>query len=122
MAGKLNSQIDWVDNETRIDAARITFSNYGLPEKKDRFHSDPELINLVVKAVSVFDPVEQQKAMNDLYLRLQDDIGVGCINIPWAIGPRRLTWEYFPLAFYPPPCLPYNNPEVAIAVPHAPTW
>jgi hypothetical protein len=28
-------------------------------------------------------------------------MGIGYLNIPWAVGPRIVTWEPFPLAFYP---------------------
>jgi hypothetical protein len=28
-------------------------------------------------------------------------MGIGYLNIPWAVGPDIITWEPFPLAFYP---------------------
>ena len=42
--------------------------------------------------------------LNKLYRRLRDEqyeIGLGYVNIPWAVGPRILTWEPFPLSFFP---------------------
>jgi hypothetical protein len=38
------------------------------------------------------------------YKRFRDEsieMSFGYINIPWGVGPRVLTWEPYPLAFYP---------------------
>ena len=102
--GELNGQILWRDNEARIDAANTARSGYGDPERKDKNHDDPELYKLVQDAVGVFDPEERPKVLNNLYRRLRDEqyeIGIGYINIPWAVGSRVSTWEPYPLAIYP---------------------
>ena len=102
--GELNGQILWRDNEARIDAANTARSGYGDPERKDKNHDDPELYKLVQDAVGVFDPEERPKVLNYLYRRLRDEqyeIGIGYINIPWAVGSRVSTWEPYPLAIYP---------------------
>ena len=104
-AGDLNGEILWRDNETRIDATGITRgSSYGISDHDRRSHNDPELFDFAIKSVGVFNPEERPKVLNKLYRRLRDEqceIGLGYVNIPWAVGPRILTWEPFPLAFFP---------------------
>ena len=59
---------------------------------------------MVQKAISVTDPAEQKVALNNLYKRLREEqyeLGVGYVNIPWAVSSRVLTWQPFNLAFYP---------------------
>ncbi len=59
---------------------------------------------MVQKAQAVTDPAEQLVVLNNMYRRLRDEhyeLAIGYVNIPWAVGPRVLTWEPFPLAFYP---------------------
>jgi len=54
--------------------------------------SDPEVAEIV------------QEALNKLYRRFYDEkyqIGIGTINIPWALGPDVENWERYPVAFYP---------------------
>ena len=104
-AGALNGQILWRDNDTRIDATSITGgSYYGIPDNTRRLHNDPELFALVNEIMSIYDVEERPEALNFLYRQLREEqyeLGVGYINIPWAVGPRILTWEPYPLAFYP---------------------
>ena len=101
----LHGQVLWVDNEARIDAAGTTFNNFGNPDRKTRKHDDPELFALVQEVTSILNPAEREIALRErLYPRLRDEaywMGVGYINIAWGVGPRILTWEPYPLAFYP---------------------
>ncbi len=56
------------------------------------------------ETLGVMDPAMRQDAFNKLYKRLRDEqyqMGIGYLNIPWAVGPNIVTWEPFPLAFYP---------------------
>jgi peptide/nickel transport system substrate-binding protein len=104
LSQELNGQVLWRDNEARLDASGWARNFYGIPTAANRFHNDPGLFEEVQKAIGVFDPVEQPKALNSLYRRLRDEtyeLGIGYINIPWAVGPRIATWQPYPLAFYP---------------------
>ncbi len=97
-------QILWRDNEARVDASSVIRSGYGSSDRQDRAHNDPQLLNLTRTALAVFNPDERPKVLHDLYLQLRDeaiDIYPGYVNVPWAAGPRILTWEPYPLAFYP---------------------
>jgi ABC-type transport system substrate-binding protein len=103
-AEELYGQILWRDNETRVDAATMVGSQFGDPKRPSRAHNDPELFALTNKAVAVTDPVEREKSLNSLYLRLRDEahwIPLGYLNIPWGVGPRVRTWEPYPQASYP---------------------
>ena len=99
-----HGQILWRDNETRVDAAAILRSGYGIPDRKDGAHSDPELFDLTRKALAILDPGQRPTVLNSTYARMRDegyDIDLGYINIPWGVGPRIVTWQPYPLAFYP---------------------
>jgi ABC-type transport system substrate-binding protein len=100
-----HGQIAWRDNETRIDAVDILRSGYLTPTRQDKATtSDPELLALSEKAAAVIEPVEREKVLNSTWRRLREesyDIQLGYINIPWALGPRILTWDPYPVAFYP---------------------
>ena len=103
-AGDLDGQIVWRDNETRLDAASIIGSHFGRRDKRDRGHNNEELFLAVEEGISVFDDELRNAALNKLYLRLYEEqylIGIGTINIPWAIGPDVANWEPFPVAFFP---------------------
>ena len=94
----------WRDNETRIDASRTLRGSYGTRNRNSRHHDDPELFALADEALSVVDPVERVKVLNSVYQRLQNEayyVSLGYLNIPWGVGPGILTWEPYPLAFYP---------------------
>ena len=100
----LYGHVLWRDNETRIDAARLMRSGYTNPDVKTTLHNDPELFELTNKALTVYDSAEREKVLNSTYRRLWDEsyeLGIGYVNIPWAVGPRILSWEPLPLAFYP---------------------
>lgn len=104
-AGDLNGTILWRDNETRVDAASIQRSSYGTPESRRRLHDNQEIFDLIDETLAIYDPVEQPRALNRLYQRLQEEqyeIGLGYVNIPWAVGPRidSERWKPYPLAFW----------------------
>jgi ABC-type transport system substrate-binding protein len=99
----LQGQILWRDNETRLDNSSSVQATYGIPDKIDRPHNDPELFDLAQKAVSVLDPVGKEKVFNNTYRRIRDEayeISIGYLNIPWGVGPRIRTWQPYPLALY----------------------
>ena len=103
-AGQLDGQIVWRDNETRLDAASIMGSHFGRRDKRDRGHNDPAIFDAVDEAISVFADEDRPAALNTLYRRLYEEqylIGIGTINIPWALGPDVADWQPFPVAFYP---------------------
>ena len=100
----LYGQILWRDNETRVDAASTVRGRFGTPENTGRLHNDPELFALVRETLAISDPAKRPEAVNQLYRQLKEEsyqIQTGYINIPWGVGPRILTWEPYPLAFYP---------------------
>jgi peptide/nickel transport system substrate-binding protein len=102
--GALDGQITWRDNEARMDGASIALSSYGSPALRDRFHDTPELFALVKSALAVTDLNERPKALNQLYRRLRDEtyeLGIGYVNIPWAVGPRVTAWQPFAFSFFP---------------------
>jgi peptide/nickel transport system substrate-binding protein len=103
-AGNLDGQITWRDNEARMDGSSIVLSSYGSPDLRDRFHDDQELFSLVKETLAVTDEEERAQALNQLYLRLRDEsyeLGIGYVNIPWAVGPRVQTWQPFTFSFFP---------------------
>jgi hypothetical protein len=67
-------------------------------------HENPELFALTQETLAVTDPSRRDEAFNRLSLRSKDEsyeLGVGYVNIPWAVGPRVLEWQPWPLSFYP---------------------
>jgi peptide/nickel transport system substrate-binding protein len=103
-AGDLAGQITWRDNEARMDGSSIALSSYGSPQLTDRFHNDPELFALVKSTLAVTDEEKREQALNQLYRRLRDEtyeLGIGYVNIPWAVGPRVKTWQPFVFSFFP---------------------
>jgi len=97
----LHGQIFWRDNETKVNGAGTLRHSYGSPQIKIRAHNDPELFDMVQKALGVFDPAEQEKVLHSVYQRLRDeawDVNLGYINIPWGVGPRILTWQPDPVS------------------------
>jgi peptide/nickel transport system substrate-binding protein len=102
--GALAGQVTWRDNEARLDGSSISRSSYGTPEQTDRLSNDPELHTLVKSTLGVIDQAERPLALNRLYLRLREEtheLGIGYVNIPWAVGPRVKTWQPFAFSFYP---------------------
>ena len=103
LARELNGQVLWRDNEARVDAGGGR-SSYGTPDHKSRLHNNPEFFQLVQDAISITEPEQREAALNELYLNQRDwsyELGVGYINIPWAVGSRVKDWRPFSLAFYP---------------------
>jgi ABC-type transport system substrate-binding protein len=103
-AGELNGQVYWQENDTRRDATTYTFGSFGDPDNPRYVHRDPEILKLVQETLQVLDPEERSEAYQELFVRLRDEgyyLGIGYANTPWAVGPRVLTWEPWPLALYP---------------------
>ena len=103
-AGDLAGQFYFRDNETRVDGTGITKGHYGNPSRLSRSTDDPEVFALIDQNLSIADPVEQEAALVKLYQRLRDEqneLGIGYLNIPWAVGPRVLSWEPRPLSLFP---------------------
>ena len=98
-------QILYRDNETKVDGVGSLRSVYGYrPDRKDIVHDNQELFDVVSDAMAVFQPVEREKALKSAYLRIRDEhyhVQIGYINLPWGVGPKVLTWEPYPLSFYP---------------------
>jgi ABC-type transport system substrate-binding protein len=103
-SGEINGQIIWRDNETRKDATGITANNYADPKSNIRLHEDPELFRITQEAVQTVDPDKRAEAYKKMYLRLREEsyqLGIGYVNIPWAVGSRVLTWRPYSLAGWP---------------------
>ena len=103
-SGNLAGQVYFRDNETRLDALGNMKSNFGDPERVHRRQNDPEVMAWINEIVSITDPVKQAAEANKLYLHLRDEqweIGIGYVNIPWAVGSRVLSWEPKPLSLFP---------------------
>ena len=86
-AWELPGQIKWLDNETRKDAGGAGHDN---PDSVYRRHGDPELFPIAAAPSRILNPEERTEALKDLYVRLKDEsytLGVGYVNIPWAVGP-----------------------------------
>ena len=100
-AQALNGQVMWRDDEARRDATAWTNSAYGNIKTKNRRHEDPELLAVVQETVQIVDQAEREAALTKLFPRLKDEsyqLGIGYVNIPWAVGPRVLTWEPYPIS------------------------
>ncbi len=100
----LHGQILVRDNEARLDGSSSIRSAYGTPDHAGRMHENPEITRMVRDALAVFDPQGRGYLFNQTYRRLREeayDIAVGYANVPWAVGPRVVTWQPWPLAFYP---------------------
>ena len=103
-AGDLQGQILWRDNEARVDAAGITRAVYGTETGSLRFHEDAALYAKVATGIGDFNPVSREQSLNTLYKVLHDEhleLGIGYVNIPWAVGPRIADWQPWPLSFFP---------------------
>ena len=103
-AGELVGQWYFRDNETRVDATGITKGRYGNPSRLSRVQDDPVVYAMIDEALGIIDPEKQVVALEKLYLRMKDDqyeLGIGYLNIPWAVGPRVKSWEPLNLALFP---------------------
>jgi peptide/nickel transport system substrate-binding protein len=104
LTDKLHGQVLWRDNEASLDKSSLYLSSYGSPTHGTRFHENPEIFSLVGKTLAVTDPAEREKAFNALNKRGREEsyeLGIGYVNIPWAVGPRVTQWQPYPLAFFP---------------------
>ena len=101
---ELHGQVIWGEYTARVDGATYARGSYGTPGSASRRHESQDLFDLTQKALGVIDPEERSLALNNLYRRLREEhyeIAIGYVNIPWAVGPRVLTWQPWPLAPYP---------------------
>jgi ABC-type transport system substrate-binding protein len=100
-AGELNGQLMWRDDETRPDSTAWLNTAYGDIETRNRRHQDPELIRTVLATTEIVDPDKRAEATAKLVLLLRDEayqLQIGYVNIPWAVGPRVLTWQPYPMS------------------------
>ena len=78
--------------------------NYGRnPDRPDRSSRDPDVVALAKEIRVIIDPAVRVPRLTEFYIRARDEsneLFMGYVNIPWGVGPRILTWEPFPLAFY----------------------
>jgi peptide/nickel transport system substrate-binding protein len=103
-AGELNGQILWRDNETETDKTSSISGSHGDPQNLNRLHEDPGLLRLVQETIQIVDSDQRAEALKTLYLRLHDEsyyVSIGYAHIPWAVGPRVLTWQPYPLSAWP---------------------
>ena len=97
----LNGQVMWRDDEAQRDATAWTNSAYGNIKTKNRRHEDPELLRVVEETVQIVDQDKREEALTKLFPRLKDEsyqLGMGYVNIPWAVGPRVSSWEPYPIS------------------------
>ncbi|MBM3942559.1 MAG: ABC transporter substrate-binding protein [SAR202 cluster bacterium] len=100
----LHGQILWRDNEASLDKSSLYLSSYGSPTHGARMHENPEFFDMVSKTLAVTDPIKRDAAFHELNKRGRDEsyeLGIGYVNIPWAVGPRVTQWQPYPLAFFP---------------------
>jgi peptide/nickel transport system substrate-binding protein len=103
-AYELEGQIIWRDQESRIDAASTVVDRIGDPTSYSRLHADPELFRLTQETYQILDPEKRAEASKEFYRRVGDEAlipRIGYMNIPWAVGPRVLTWRPYPMALWP---------------------
>jgi peptide/nickel transport system substrate-binding protein len=103
-AGELNGQVYWEENDTRVDFSTSLNGSFGDPKSLSRKHEDPELFRVTQEALGILDSRERAEAYKKLFPRLREEahyIGIGYAHLPWAVGPRVLTWQPYPLALYP---------------------
>ena len=102
--GEHAGEIWWRDNETRLDAAGNVAVFWGANDRAIRMTDDPEVLAMVANATSEFDQAKRTRDLNTTYRRLLEEshpIGLGYLNIPWAVAGRVTEWKPFPLATYP---------------------
>ena len=97
-------QVLFRDNETRLDASSMLNGGYGrAPDRPDRSSRDPDVVALAKEIRVIIEPNERTRRVSDFYVRVRDEsneLMMGYVNIPWGVGPRVLTWDPYPLAFY----------------------
>jgi ABC-type transport system substrate-binding protein len=100
----LHGQLLWRDNEASLDKSSLYRSAYGTPGHGSRLHESQEFFDLVKQTLAVTDPAKRTEAFNKLHKRGRDEsyeLGIGYVNIPWAVGSRVLDWKPWPMSFYP---------------------
>ena len=105
----LAGQLNWVSQNTRLDAAGI-MRGYFVTVRKgfestgaSRVHKDQELFDLVNETLAATGKEGYVNTYNATFLRLQEEsyqISVGYLNAPIGVGPRILTWEPYGVAEY----------------------
>ena len=104
LADDLHGQVLWRDNEASLDKSSVYRSSYASPTHGSRLHEDQELFALTQSTLAVVDPAARPEAFNILSKRMREEsyeLGIGYVNIPWAVGPRVAEWQPWPLAFFP---------------------
>ena len=106
---KLDGQINWVAQNTRLDAAGIARLYFLAIHKKlsdvgaTRVHKDDELFKLMEDTLEATGQPGYEQMYNDAWLRFQEEsyqISVGYLNPPIGVGPRILNWEPYGVAEY----------------------
>jgi ABC-type transport system substrate-binding protein len=103
-AGELNGQIRWGEQDARLDPTGGTATRYGDLKSITRMAEDPELIRLVQDMVHIIDADKRTEVSKKLFVRLADEkyeLAIGYVNVPWAVGPRVLTWRPYRLSQWP---------------------
>ena len=105
----LNGQLNWVAQNTRLDAAGIARLYFLAIHKKlediqaTRILKDAELSTLMEETLAATGQPGFEDIYNKTYLQLQEEsyqISVGFLNAPIGVGPRILTWEPYGVAEY----------------------
>jgi peptide/nickel transport system substrate-binding protein len=104
LAGELHGQVYWEENDTRRSNLNTVAGSYGDAQRETPWHKDPELFALAQEVVQILDSEEREEPLKELLQRFREEtyhIGIGYANTPWAVGPRVLTWQPYPLTLYP---------------------
>jgi peptide/nickel transport system substrate-binding protein len=96
-AGELHGQILWRDNDPAAFPASKVLDSYGSESEGPRGASnDPELWRMVDAALNRPESAAMEADASKLYVQLRDltyHITVGVSEVPWALGPRVMTWD-----------------------------
>jgi peptide/nickel transport system substrate-binding protein len=98
--------VNWVAQNTRLDAAGITRLYFLTLQKggpSTRVHASPELFDLVEQTLAATGQPGYEEVYNSGYQRLREEayqISVGYINAPVGVGPRIVSWEPYRVAEY----------------------
>jgi peptide/nickel transport system substrate-binding protein len=104
LAGELNGQVYWEENDTRRSNLNTVAGSYGDPQRATPWHKDPELFSLAQETVQILDSAQRAEALKKLLQRFREEsyhLGIGYANTPWAVSSRVLTWQPYPLTLYP---------------------
>lgn len=101
-ARDIDGDIRWRDNEARTDITQYISQSYSDPTHYQAATRDPEIIDLALETLRIGrDPAKREEAYQKFLLRVREEshgFGFGYVNVPWAVGPRVLTWELWPLS------------------------